>query len=118
MKLDHFKSIDESELPTEGLVVLFGVNGSGKSNAMEGIEVLLSQFREDDESFLSRIRVDRGQIKEENFASGGMVIDFPDCETPDHFDNELVRSGLRQTYFSTLQRAPDCGAFTDPTKRT
>lgn len=101
VQFDHFKSIEESELSTDGLVVIFGINSSGKSNALEGVEALVAQFRKDDGHASSgKIRKDSGQMEEETYPSGGLIVEFPDCETVGHVDHEIVRailSGAAQT---------------------
>lgn len=88
---DRFKSIEQSELPTGGLVVLFGVNNSGKSNALEGIHTLLGQFCAEQDHAPSRIPDDTGAG---GLESGGLVIHFAGCESPDHPDHALVRAIL------------------------
>lgn len=100
VRFDRFKSIETSELPTDGLVVLFGVNNSGKSNALEGIGALLGQFRTGEHS--SYLKPDYpGEPGAGTFPSGGLVVEFGDCESPNHHDHELVRA-----LFDGAARAP------------
>src|SRR5487761_1288759 len=89
---DGFKSLFQSELPLGGLTVVFGANGSGKSNALEGVRVVLEQIRGDTKHALAHQRVDPGADYKDHVVAGGVIVELPNCDIEGHLDEEILQA--------------------------
>src|SRR6516162_2945251 len=90
--VEQCKSIEEQEIPLEGLVLLFGANSSGKTNVLEAIsEVLGSAFNS------------RYDPAGDSLQIMGLV----------HFD--LPRADMRREPDAEIFRALICGEYEDGT---
>ena len=88
--IEQCRSVRNSVLPLEGLVVLFGPNSAGKSTVLEAAGELLGAS--------GRLRRDPGDDWSEHYAMGSVFFELPAAGLPGSADAELMRDLLVGRY--------------------